>query len=578
MLVQKTWQRKDRIMARTFADVDGMADSFETSDDTAALDFDYSLETSATFTSSDDAGVLEFDSGLTTFETFTPSGVMDWGWGAEVGVTLSPGATNGDDTLYGTSTNDTIHAGGGHDTLKGFGGADTLDGGPGIDTVFYGDSNVGVGINLLLGVGFFGSAEDDRLMRIENVYGSYYDDVLTGSGETNDLYGLSGNDDLYGLDGNDGLAGGDGNDILEGGRGADYLEGGAGLDTASYDDSSTAVNADLRNGTGFSEGSFDTLVGIENLTGSAFGDTLQGNDGDNVLDGRGGGDYMAGHRGNDTYVVDTSYDQVYEAIGEGTDTVRTSVSYGLPLGSFYSDIEILETTDADDTAPLTLLGNANGNRIIGNNGDNHISGGLGADEMVGRGGNDTYDVDDATDVVVEQGGQGFDQVRAGVSYVLTAGADVEHLATVSDGATTAINLTGNANGNVVMGNDGDNVINGADGRDELIGRAGQDAFLFDTPLNAALNVDVITDFNVADDTIRLDDDIFSSGLTANNSLAGSQFVIGAAAQDAGDRIIYNDATGAVYYDSDGTGGAAQIQFATLSAGLALTNFDFFVVA
>jgi serralysin len=92
------------------------------------------------------------------------------------------------------------------------------------------------------------------------------------------------------------------------------------------------------------------------------------------------------------------------------------------------------------------------------------------------------------------------------------------------------------------------------------------------------NVDVITDFNVADDTIRLDDDIFSSGLTPGNSVAGSQFVIGAAALDAGDRIIYNDATGAVLYDSDGTGATAAIQFATLGTGLALTNFDFFVVA
>jgi len=55
-------------------------------------------------------------------------------------------------------------------------------------------------------------------------------------------------------------------------------------------------------------------------------------------------------------------------------------------------------------------------------------------------------------------------------------------------------------------------------------------------------------------------------------------VIGAAAQDANDRIIYNNATGALLYDSDGVGGIAAIQFATLSTGLALTNLDFFVVA
>jgi Ca2+-binding RTX toxin-like protein len=139
----------------------------------------------------------------------------------------------------------------------------------------------------------------------------------------------------------------------------------------------------------------------------------------------------------------------------------------------------------------------------------------------------------------------------------------------------AINLTGNASGNVVRGNNGNNIINGGGGSNELTGLGGQDSFRFDTQLDQAFNV--ITDFNVDDDTIVLDQTIFSSSLGLG-SVAGSQFVIGTAALDAGDRIIYNDATGAVLYDSDGVGGTAAIQFAQVSAGLALTNFDFFVVA
>jgi Ca2+-binding RTX toxin-like protein len=103
---------------------------------------------------------------------------------------------------------------------------------------------------------------------------------------------------------------------------------------------------------------------------------------------------------------------------------------------------------------------------------------------------------------------------------------------------------------------------------------GQDSFLFTTAPNAASNVDVINDFNVADDTIVLNAAVF--GAIGFGSVAGSQFVIGTGAEDAGDRIIYNDATGAVYYDSDGTGGAAAVQFAQVSAGLPLTNFDFYV--
>ena len=260
----------------------------------------------------------------------------------------------------------------------------------------------------------------------------------------------------------------------------------------------------------------DELNSIENVTGSAYDDHLWGNDGVNVLRGMDGNDTLRGENGND--------------------------------------------------------------HIEGGDGNDLMDGGAGADTMIGGLGNDTYIVDNAGDTVSEAGGQGQDEVRTSVSWTLTAGADVETLRTTSDAGVGAINLTGNASGNVVRGNNGNNVINGGDGDDELTGLGGQDSFLFNTALSEAFNIDVITDFNVDDDTIVLDDDIFSSSLTPGNSVAGSQFVIGAAALDAGDRIIYDDTTGAVYYDSDGTGGAAQIQFAELSPGLALTNFDFLVVA
>jgi Ca2+-binding RTX toxin-like protein len=166
-------------------------------------------------------------------------------------------------------------------------------------------------------------------------------------------------------------------------------------------------------------------------------------------------------------------------------------------------------------------------------------------------------------------------VRTSVSFTLTAGADVENLRTVDDNGVAAIDLTGNASNTVVRGNNGANVINGGDGADQLTGLGGQDAFLFNTALNGATNVDVIEDFTLADDTIRLDDAVFV-GL-AVGTLAATQFVIGAAAQDADDRIVYDDATGALLFDIDGTGAAAAVQFADVGAGLALSNLDFLVV-
>jgi Ca2+-binding RTX toxin-like protein len=429
--------------------------------------------------------------------------------------------TSGDDILWGTGGQDAIYGYGGHDWLTGNGGPDYLDGGPGIDSAFYDDSTVWVLVDLATGRGSFGSAEGDTLVSIENVYGSYYGDIIRGNEGNNDLYGLSGIDILYGGGGVDGLEGGEGNDILEGGAGADWLDGGNGDDTVNYSSSpatvfplrgfviSWGVTVDLSANLAYwGDAEGDTFSGIENVWGSRYNDTLTGTDGPNTLHGSDGNDLLSG------------------------------------LG-----------------------------------GDDVLEGDAGIDTMIGGPGSDSYVVDNAGDAITEAGGQGNDTVYTLVSYTLTAGADVETLRiswTVPELAE--MNLTGNANGNVVIGHDGNNVISGGDGRDELTGLGGQDSFLFDTALDATFNIDVITDFNVADDTIWLDDDIFSSGLTANNSVAGSQFVIGPAALDAGDRIIYNNATGAVLYDSDGTGSAAAVQFAQLSAGLPLTNFDFFVVA
>jgi Ca2+-binding RTX toxin-like protein len=281
---------------------------------------------------------------------------------------------------------------------------------------------------------------------------------------------------------------------------------------------------------------------------------------------------MDGQLGNDTYIVDNAGDTIRENGGQGSDEVRASVSYTLSAGA---DVETLRTTNDTGIATINLTGNTSGNTIIGNDGSNTLDGGGGNDELIGRGGNDTYIVDSATDTTTEGGGQGIDTVRTSVSYALTAGADIETLETTNAAGTTAINMTGNGAGNTVRGNNGSNVINGGGGRDDLIGLGGQDHFLFDSALNAATNVDRILDFNVADDTIRLENAVFTT--LAAGGLGAGQFVIGAAAQDANDRVIYNSSTGALFYDADGTGAGAAIQFATLSTGLALTAQDFLVV-
>jgi Ca2+-binding RTX toxin-like protein len=502
------------------------------------------------------------------------------------------------DAIWGYGGDDEIYAGDGWDYLTGGLGADYLDGGSAFDQAIYADSPVGVIVFLDHGLGFGGTAEGDVLVNIENLAGSEFDDVLIGDDYRNELYGRNGQDTLKGGGGYDRLAGDAGNDLLIGGTEGDYLHGGAGFDTASYESSPAGVVVSLiTDSAALGDAQGDTLDSIENLTGSNYVDNLIGDDGSNVLTGlRGndtlkgyggfdtlhggdgddfinGGSYydqMIGGLGNDTYIVDNYSDVITEYGGQGTDVVRTSVSYALTSGA---DIELLETTDANGTTSVSLVGNSSGNDIIGNNGDNIISGEGGVDHMTGRAGNDTYYVEHASDRVTENGGQGNDTVYASVSWTLTAGSDVETLQALG---TAPINLTGNANGNVVIGNNGNNTLNGGDGDDDLTGFGGQDRFLFNTPLNAANNVDVIRDFNPADDTILLDNAVFSAlGL---GTISADQFVISTAPQDANDRIIYDSNTGGLYYDADGTGGGSGIQFAEVGRGLALTNADFQAVS
>jgi Ca2+-binding RTX toxin-like protein len=449
-----------------------------------------------------------------------------------------------------------------------------------------------------------GTEASELINQLDGVTNS--NDRIYGYGGMDTIYGFDGDDEIYGGEGDDSIYGFADNDVLKGGGGADHLYGGPGTDWASYLDAPTGVTVSLYpwggEGTGFAAG--DTFDNIENLSGSIYGDFLSGDDGVNTLAGQDGNDWLQGRDGADR-------------LEGGTGTYDTASYYVSPVGVFVSlvtgmgfnghaegdRLNGIENLAGSGSRDDLLVGNDTGNSLWGNGGNDNLKGGGGVDVLSGALGddtldggtgrdwlyggpdNDTYIVDDAFDHAVESGGEGSDTVRASVSYTLFAGEDIEFLTTTSDTGTAAINLTGNNTTNVVRGNNGNNTLNGGDGNDELNGLGGQDWFLFNTPLNATLNVDRIVNFNVTDDTIRLDATIFSSGLTPDNSVGGSQFYVGAAAEDAGDRIIYNNATGAVYYDSDGTGTNAQIQFAQLDAGLAdptdinpLTHFDFFVVA
>jgi Ca2+-binding RTX toxin-like protein len=506
--------------------------------------------------------------------------------GGTATVNVSINGLDSNDFLLGTAGNDTLVGGNGSDVLAGLGGDDFLSGGAGApnqliggqgnDTYYVqsaGDSlieqpNEGTDV-VLTALAVYSIA---NLPNIENLTGlASSGQILSGNDGDNVVIGGSGDDILFGGLGRDVLVGGAGNDRLVGGDGLpNEVYGGTGNDTYVV----TAVGDTLvelaGGGTDTVEtnlSSYALLDNFENLiftgtgdftgTGNSAANVIVGGTGnDTLIGGAGAANELIGGAGNDTYVVSVAGDSIVEQAGGGTDTVQTSLSvYALT---------------AANVENLTGTSNA-GQSLIGNALDNVITGGTGNDEMQGGAGNDTYVVLNAGDTIVEQAGQGTDTIETTLStYFLTA-ANVENLTGISASGQT---LVGGAIGNVITGGAGNDVLDGGLGADTLIGNAGADSFLFDSALGGG-NVDTIQDFVLGSDRVLLDHNVFSA--LGTGALAPGAFVIGTAAGDADDRIIYDQSTGNLYYDADGNGAGAAVQFATLQGHPALTASDFSVL-
>ena len=463
-----------------------------------------------------------------------------------------------------------MYSGGGADYLAGFGGDDTYFIQSG--TEFIAEA-AGQGRDVVYTSVSYALAA-----------GSYVEALSTDSIAGTDAINLTGNafnNEIYGNNGAN---------ILNGGGGGDYLVGWGGDDTylifsgaeiiienqnGGRDVVYTSVSYALAAGAYVEALSTDSIAGTSaiNLTGNAFNNEIYGNNGANLLNGGGGGDYLVGWGGDDTYLIFSGGAIIIENLNDGRDVVYTSVSYALGAGVY---VEALSTDSIAGTSAINLSGNAFNNEIYGNNGANILNGGGGGDYLVGWGGDDTYLIFNGTEIIIENQNGGRDVVYTSLSYALDAGVSVEALSTDSIAGTNAINLTGNEFGNEVYGNNGANVLNGGGAADYLVGYGGADSFAFTTALGGG-NIDIIVDFQVGIDNFLL---AGAAGqpfaALASGALSAGAFVIGAAAQDANDYLIYNSGTGALLYDADGNGAGAAVQFASLDTGLALTAASFTV--
>ncbi|MFP5433758.1 MAG: calcium-binding protein, partial [Alphaproteobacteria bacterium] len=482
-------------------------------------------------------------------------------------------------TLIGNGNNNVLSGGTGNDVLNGGAGNDTLDGGSGIDTMVGG---IGNDIYIVDHAG-------DIVTEATN---SGTDEVRTGLS----TYTLGVNVEKLTATTNNGqtlignavanrMTGGDGNDTLNGGIGADVMIGGKGNDIYVVDHVSEEVielggegNDEVRTAlTNYILADHvETLTATgstgQTLNGNALANTITGTAGHDVINGGIGADIMTGGDGNDVYVVDNAGDIIVEFNGGGTDRIDASVDFSL-AGIYVENLRLTGTGN------INAIGNNLANILTGNGGNNLLNGGADADKMTGGLGDDVYIVDNIGDVVIETNIGGTDVINASVSYTL-AGTFVE---TLNLTGIANIGGTGNSVDNVINGNSGNNALSGGGGNDRLDGNggndlltggAGQDMFVFDTALGAG-NVDVISDFNVTDDVISLASSIFSAAGAAGQLAAGA-FRLSAVALDASDRIMYDNATGNLYYDANGNAAGGSVLFAQLAAGLALTNADFVI--
>ncbi|NBZ88563.1 beta strand repeat-containing protein [Stagnihabitans tardus] len=436
----------------------------------------------------------------------------------------------------GNVLNNTIWANVGDNVIDGMG--ETLVSGVKGDTLSYEfGASAGITVDLAVtGPQSTGGSGIDTIINVENLIGSYYDDILGGSDTNNVLDGL------------------------------------AGVDTISYVSALTDVTVDLNTEVATTGGSTDQVRNFENVLGSAFDDLMVGTLGDNVFDG--------GASGSDT----VSYRNVLEFEGGVEASLAVAGPQNTQASGFdtFLNIDNLEGSVNDDklTGSIEanrLDGSAGQDSLYGMNGDDSLTGGIGDDLVDGGRGSDWALFLGAQDAKVDLNktaaqdtGYGLDKLVA-IENVGTGDGDDQ---ITGDGANNK--LSAGFGLDTIIGGAGDDALNGGAGADRLTGGTGADSFVFDTAF-AADNVDRITDFAAVDDLFQLSSEVFETIAVGMLKAADFQANANGVAVDASDRILYETSTGNLYYDADGTGAAAAVQFAVITPNLVLTAADFQII-
>jgi Ca2+-binding RTX toxin-like protein len=496
----------------------------------------------------------------------------------------------GNDTLDGGDGADLVRGGDGNDTLQKTseldelwfdpsGGIDTLDGGLGDDTYdlrfippqtadpqhyFFNAALVDAGgvdtvlssLSWTLGAGF-------ENLTLRQYLPEFFSDPLSGTGNgLNNVMKAEAADSVQ-LDG----AGGD--DTLIGDAAFNGLTGGAGADSFVIKALPTTLSTSI---TDFASGVDEIRLDATLMTQlGASGNFAAGDARFHVG--------SAAHDADDRVIWDGS-SLWYDPDGTGSQAMRQ-------LATLQSGATVVATDIAVDN------GTAGGAVINGTAGNDTLSGGAGNDTINGLGGNDLFlaGANGGNDTI--DGGAGSDSIE--FRERATSGVTVDFATgTIQGGGSGTISfsnvervvagnfndvLTGAAGSQTLTGQSGADTLWGATGADTLWGGGGNDAFIFREMGTA--NADRVSDFTSASDKVQLDDSAFTSIGAAGNFASGDgRFWSAAGAtagHDANDRVIYNQTTGSLYYDADGSGSGAAQLIATFAGNPAIAATDIAVI-
>ena len=499
------------------------------------------------------------------------------------------GSNNGDDVLTGNELSnlisgeagtDEIEGREGDDILRGGAGSDVLNGGGGVDTILYDTSREGVVANLTTKRGAFGDAQGDTYDSIEVVDGSEYKDRLIGSENSDTLRGRGDDDFLDGRDGDDVLQGNDGQDDLKGGNGNDTLEGGNGGDTLLGDSGNDLIMGGQ--GNDYLEGD----DGEDILSGGSGLDQIEAGLGNDLIEGDSGNDTLAGGGGQDLFLIQRGDDNEtiidFEGMGTGTNPSEEKLSEldvlqfegkgftvrNMLLTQQEKDLLISFETVDDATVLLKNFELENLENIGSGSGTTNNNGNIlflpEASEQIENafrefeGKFDVFDADWQRSNLISRN-------------IVTFLNDLDNDVSGFDDSDDVIHGLGGAD--TLYGLGGNDLLRGGLGDDLLTGGTGADLFAFHS-LNQG--IDTIADFSTQEsDLIQLSKLGFDSDLT-EGILNTDAFSLGLASSTA-HRVLYDQSTGLVSYDVDGSGKAQAIDFARVTPSTSLSHRDFVVL-